>query len=220
MQCTRRTVLAAAALTPTLAQAQTLPTPPDWLREHPAFAPWEHPTRPADRLLSTYMEPDPGAARVTVRAWLGGRPSVVAVWATWCPPCMAEKRPEAQLSAQLEASDSRTQIRGLLAYDRAHLADARARLEQIGAGALHTGRATDAAEQSLLWIFGFNRDHRSTDRTSDVYAHLSTALPFTLLLDANGGLLGRITGTARDDHGRSYWQNPATFDLLQRLGES
>jgi hypothetical protein len=133
---------------------------------------------------------------------------------------MAEKRPEARLSAQLEASGSRAQIRALLAYDRAHLADARARLDQIGAGALHTGRATDAAEQSLLWIFGFNRDRRSMNRTSDVYAELSTALPFTLLLDANGGLLGRITGAARDDRGRSYWESPVTLDLLRRLGES
>jgi len=219
MHCTRRTVLAAAALAPGLAQAQTMPTPPDWMREHPAFQSWEAPNRPADRLLNTYVEPDPDARRVTVRDWLGGRPTALAVWATWCPPCLVEKRPEAWLSTQLETLGSRAQIRALLAYDRARLVDARQRLDQLGASALNTARASDSAEQSLLWIFGFDRDRRSMHRTQDVYAQLRTSLPFTLLLDANGGMLGRITGAISDGRGRSYWEQPQTLDLMRRFGE-
>jgi len=218
MHCTRRAVLAATALTPTLAHAQTPPPAPEWLRQHPAFGEWERPTRPADRLMNTRVEPAPGAERVTVREWLGGRPTVLAVWATWCPPCLVEKAPEARLSTQLEAAGSRAQIKALLAYDRARLVEARTRLAQLGAAALDSARATDSAEQSLLWIFGFDRDRRSMHRTENVYAQLSTALPFTLLLDGNGTLLGRMTGAVSDDYGRSYWEQPSTLDMMQRLG--
>ena len=220
MSCTRRAVLAATALAPGLAHAQGLPTPPAWMREHPAFAAWDAPNRPADRLLSTYVEPDPGARRVTVRDWLGGRPTVLAVWATWCAPCLVEKQPEAWLSTQLETLGSRAQIKALLAYDRVRLAEARQRLDELGASALNSARASDSAEQSLLWIFGFDRDRRSMHRTETVYAQLRTALPFTLLLDADGGLLGRMTGAISDGRGRSYWRQTSTLDLMRRLGEA
>lgn len=221
----RRSLLAAAALapviSPAIARAQTgLPTPPSWLRNHPAFATWDAPERPTDRFLNTRLEPDPGAERITVREWLGGVPTVLSVWATWCPPCLVEKRPEARLSLQLANAGSATRVRGLLAYDRANLEEARTRLAQLGASALDTARATEGAEQSLLWVFGFDRDRRSMHRTQTVYAQLSTSLPFTLLLDANGGLLGRITGAVSDERGRSYWEFPETFDMLQRLGAS
>jgi thiol-disulfide isomerase/thioredoxin len=170
-------------------------------------------------LLNARIEPNPGADRIAVREWLGGRATVLAVWATWCPPCLVEKRPEALLSARLSTMGSNAQIRGLLAYDRARLADARARLETLGASDLTTARATEAAEQSLLWIFGFDRDRRSMQRTQSVFAQVSTALPFTLLLDRNGVLLGRITGMVSDNRGRSYWESPQTLDMLHRLGE-
>jgi hypothetical protein len=45
-------------------------------------------------------------------------------------------------------------------------------------------------------------------------------LPFTLLLDGNGGLLGRSTGVMRDAQRRSYWETPEAFDMLQRLGQA
>jgi thiol-disulfide isomerase/thioredoxin len=155
---------------------------------------------------------------VTVREWLDGRPTVLAVWATWCPPCIAEKRDEAELNARLQAAGSRAQMKGLLAFDRASLAEARQRLQALRAGALETGRAADSAEQALLWTFGFERDRRSMNRTNEVYAQLSTALPFTLLLDGNGTLLGTITGRVVDDDGRAYWERPDVFDMMQRLG--
>ena len=81
-------------------------------------------------------------------------------------------------------------------------------------------QATDAAEQSLLWVFGFDRQRRSRSSRGATYSQLSTVLPFTLLLDGNGGLLGRSTGVMRDDQRRSYWEQPETFDMLQRLGQA
>jgi hypothetical protein len=105
---------------------------------------------------------------------------------------LAEKRDEAQLSARLEAAGISTQIKGLLAFDRATLPEAQQRLQSLGASQLETARAAESAEQALLWMFGFERDRRSMNRTSNVIAELSTALPFTLLLDGNGAVLGTI----------------------------
>ncbi len=221
MSCTRRTLIAAAAAAPFATQAHAQrPVLPDWLRAHSAMSAWDAPTRTAERLLAARLEPEPGAGRVTVREWLGGRPGVLAVWATWCPPCLAEKWAEADLSARLRAAGSRAQIKGLLAFDRATLEQARARLQSLRADELETARATDAAENALLWTFGFERDRRSMHRTSDVYAQLSTALPFTLLLDANGTLLGTMVGRVTGDDGEAYWSHPSVFDMMQRLGEA
>ena len=143
---------------------------------------------------------------------------MLAVWATWCPPCLAEKRDEARLSARLAAAGSNAQIKALLAFDRATLPEAQQRLQSLGASDLETARAADSAEQALLYTFGFQRDRRSMNRTSNTIAELSTALPFTLLLGADGTLLGTMTGRVTDENGRAYWSRPDTFDMLRRLG--
>jgi thiol-disulfide isomerase/thioredoxin len=215
MHISRRAVLAAATAAPISAQAQETAPLPEWLRGHPAMSEWESPERHANGVLAATVEPTPGGARVAVRDWLGARPTVLAVWATWCPPCMAEKRDEAALCARLEAEGSRAQIRGLLAYDRASLAEAYERLAQIGAEAFISARASDRAENALLWTFGFDRDRRSMRRTETVYAELSTVLPFTLLLDSNGVVLGRMIGMAR----RGYWRSAELADLMRLLAE-
>lgn len=215
MHISRRAVLTAAMAAPSAAQAQENAPLPDWLRGHPAMSEWETPQRHANSLMAASVEPAPGGARVAMREWLGARPTVLAVWATWCPPCMAEKRDEAALCARLEAEGSRAQIRGLLAYDRVSLSEANARLAQLGAEAFISGRASDRAENALLWTFGFDRDRRSMRRTETVYAELSTVLPFTLLLDSNGAVLGRMIGMAR----RGYWRSPELADLMRVLAE-
>lgn len=215
MHISRRAVLAVAVAAPAFAQAQEAPALPEWLRDHPAMSEWEAPLRHANGLLAASVEPTPSGGRVAVRDWLGARPTVLAVWATWCPPCMAEKRDEAALCARLEAEGSRAQIRGLLAYDRASLAEAYVRLAQLGADGFISARASDRAENALLWTFGFDRDRRSMRRTETVYAELSTVLPFTLLLDSHGVVLGRMTGMAR----RGYWRSPAVADLMRLLAE-
>jgi thiol-disulfide isomerase/thioredoxin len=214
MHCTRRAVIGAAAGSLFVNQAHA--QQPDWLREHPAMSVWDAPARPAERLLNARIEPEEGA-RMTVREWLGGRPTVLAVWATWCPPCLAEKADEAYLSDRLVAANSRAQIKALQAFDRATLTEARQRLQTLRASSLETRRAEDSAEQALLWTFGFERDRRSMQRTSNVFAELSTALPFTLLIDANGALLGTMTGRVTNDDGEAYWRHPSVFDLMQRL---
>lgn len=221
MSTTRRALLAASlapVFVPVAAHAQGMPAPADWLRAHPGFAAWETPTRPADRLMNGRI--DTGASRITTREWLGGRPTVLAVWATWCAPCLVEKRPEAILDARLQSAGSRTQVKALLAFDTGTLAESRTMLERLGAGTLGNAQATDVAEQSLLWTFGFDRERRSRSSRGSTYSQLSTVLPFTLLLDGNGGLLGRSTGVMRDAQRRSYWETPETFDMLQRLGQA
>jgi len=221
MLTSRRALLAATlapAAAPVAAHAQGIATPADWLRAHQGFAAWEAPTRPADRLMDARV--DTGEARIPVREWLGGHPTVLAVWATWCAPCLVEKRPEAILDARLQAAGSRTQVKALLAFDTGTLAESESMLDRLGASALGNAQATDAAEQSLLWVFGFDRERRSRSSRGTAYSQLSTVLPFTLLLDGNGGLLGRSTGVMRDDQRRSYWEQPETFDMLQRLGQA
>ena len=221
MSLTRRAMVAAAAAAPFINEARAQEAPiPAWLRAHSAMAEWDAPLRNSERLLNARLEPEPGAGRVTIREWLGGRPGVLAVWATWCPPCLAEKRDEARLSASLQSAGINTQIKALLAFDRASLTDARQRLQSLGASQLETARAADSAEQALLWTFGFERDRRSMNRTSNSIAELSTALPFTLLLDANGALLGTMIGRVTDERGRAYWSRPDVFDMLQRLGSA
>ena len=221
MLTSRRALLAATlapAAAPVAAHAQGIATPADWLRAHQGFAAWEAPTRPADRLMDARV--DTGEARIPVREWLGGRPTGLAVWATWCAPCLAEKRPEALLDARLQAAGSPTQVKALLAFDTGTLAESETMLDRLGAGTLGNAQATDIAEQSLLWVFGFDRQRRSRSSRGTTYSQLSTVLPFTLLLDGNGGLLGRSTGVMRDDQRRSYWEQPETFDMLQRLGQA
>jgi thiol-disulfide isomerase/thioredoxin len=221
MFTTRRALLAAALapiVAPVAAHAQGIPAPAEWLRAHPGFAAWETPPRPADRLMNARI--DTGGSRITTREWLGGRPTVLAVWATWCAPCLVEKRPEAILDARLQAAGSRTQVKALLAFDTGTLAESRTVLERLGASTLGNAQATDVAEQSLLWTFGFDRERRSRSSRGSAYSQLSTVLPFTLLLDGNGGLLGRSTGVMRDAQRRSYWETPEAFDMLQRLGQA
>ena len=77
MHCTRRAVIGAAAGSLFVNQAHA--QQPDWLREHPAMSVWDAPARPAERLLNARIEPEQGA-RMTVSEWLGGRPTVLAVW--------------------------------------------------------------------------------------------------------------------------------------------
>jgi len=216
MSCTRRALIAAAAAAPFAGDvhAQT----PDWLRTHSAMAAWDAPERTSDHLLNSRLAPESAAGRVSIRQWLGGRPAVLAVWATWCPPCLAEKRDESRLSTRLTETGSNTQIKALLAFDRASLADAQLRLQSLGASALETARAADSAEQALLYTFGFERDRRSMNRTGNTIAELSTSLPFTLLLGADGTLLGTMVGRVTDEQGRAYWSRPDVFDMLRRLG--
>lgn len=223
MSTTRRAVLAAAAALAVAPEALAQDATPSWLPGHPGVRNWwQAPTVSGARFLNTRLQPNADDnTNITVREWLGGRPSIVAVWATWCPPCIAEKRPEAEFSMRLENAGSRAQIRALLAYDSTRLPDAQLRLESLGAGRLTNARALESAEQALLQIFGIRRNRNSVLRDDQQFAYLRTTLPFTLLFDAEGNLLGQSTGMMVSDSGHSYWRSPEAFALMRQLaGES
>lgn len=211
MQCTRRDVLAAAALTPSLAQAQTLPAS---LQQHPAMAPWTPPERSVDRVLAGRLDLESGA-RVTVRDFLGGRPTVLAIWATWCPPCLAEKPPMAELQQRLQTSGARAQVKALLAFDGARLPAARAQLSQLGANALENGRALDSTERALVRLFGFDRQSGSMVTVSHFQQLMASRLPLTLLFGADGALIGQHVGAMAMRP--SYWTQRQTYELLAQL---
>lgn len=212
---TRRTVVAGAAgAVVTSARAD----PPPWLdsmRALPGFRPWKTPQRTSERLLAASVTTATGT--LTVREWLGGRPAVVDAWATWCPPCMSEKRSQAALSAYLTRTGMQTQIKALQAFDNASFRQARERLDQLGAQSLESGRASERAEQALLYLLGLERDRRSTNRASSYIDTVGAYLPFALLVGADGALLGQMIGAIHSADGKSYWVDPATVDVLRAV---
>ena len=212
MACATASAMTAA---PAVAQA------PGWqasLRGMEGFRPWTPSERPGVRLLNTNVQTLTGQA--TVRAWLGGRPTVLVVWASWCPPCMSEKRWQAALATYLTRTGARAQLKALNAFDHGGLPQARDRLDRLGAQALETGLATERAQQALLYIFGLDHDARSTSRTTSHIDALSTSLPFSLLFAADGTLLGQMIGAVRSEDGASYWLEPSTLDLLSALAQA
>lgn len=215
----RRAVLSgAAALSPTFAVAENIPEWRRALEAMPGFRPWRRPQRSGERLLEASVRTIAGPQ--TVRTWLGGRPAVVVTWASWCPPCLAEKRTQSAVSLWLERSGLRTQIKALHAFENLSLERARLKLDQLGAQALETSDATVRAEQALLYIFGFERDRRSANRASNMIQELSTALPFSLMYAADGTLIGEMVGAVSLEDGRSYWMSPEAQALLRALDQT
>lgn len=207
MSCTRRAVLTGlSGICPATAAAQT---------SHPALAAWQQPERSVARVLSARVDLESGE-RVTIRDYIGGRPTVLAVWATWCPPCLVEKPPMAELQARLQAAEARAQVKAVLAFDRARLPDARNMLQQLGADALENARALESAESALVRLFGYDRQSGSVVSVSHYQQLMASALPLTLLIGADGVLLGQHVGSMRR-RPISYWLAPSTFDMLQQL---
>lgn len=218
MTATRRAVLAAAAAAAIAPSAFAQDARPDWLATHAGVRDmWDAPTVSGARFLNTRVQPSADAGNITVREWLGGRPTIVAVWATWCPPCLREKRPEAELAFRLWNAGSRAQVLGMLAYDGARLPEAQQTLESLGAGTLTNGRAQESAEQALLQIFGIRRERNSIRRSDQQFEYLRTTLPFTLLFDSEGNLLGQSIGMMVTANNRSYWRTPEAYALMRQL---
>jgi thiol-disulfide isomerase/thioredoxin len=178
------------------------------------MAPWTAPERSVDRVLAGRVDLESGE-RITVREFLGGRPTVLAVWATWCPPCLAEKPPMAALQQRLQAAGARAQVKALLAFDGARLPAARARLTQLGAGALENARALESAERALLRLFGLDRQSGSLVTVSHYQQMLGAVLPLALLFDGDATLLGQRQGTM--SLRPSYWTQRDTYDFLSQL---
>ena len=201
---TRRDILGAAAasalLVPGVAQA-ALPTS---LASDPGFRAWTPPHTAGGLPLEQMIETGAGPARLG--EWLGRRPAVLALWASWCVPCLVEKPEQAALSRRLTAAGAATRIFALQAFDQqdVKLSDARWMLDRIGANALPLGRASAEVETAFLRLSGVHNT-RAT-------------LPAVFLIGGDGLEMGRATGIMRGVDGRTdYWQDEATFAFLSRL---
>jgi thiol-disulfide isomerase/thioredoxin len=147
------------------------------------------------------------AGLVTLGQFLGRRPAVLALWASWCAPCLVEKPHQAALAQRLARAGASARVFAVQTYDDADvtLSDARWMLDRIGANSLPLARATTTAEASFR-------------RLMDAETPSTTRLPAVLLISADGIELGRAFGMMRGIDGRSdYWQDEATFDFLSRL---
>ncbi|MEJ0058125.1 MAG: hypothetical protein WDM79_00305 [Terricaulis sp.] len=203
---TRRATLigAAAATTATILPAHA--AMPIALRTHPGFRAWTPPMRTGGLPLRELVENEAGQRRLV--DWLDHRPAVVAMWATWCAPCLIEKPHQAAMGRRLATSGASARILALQAYDDGvDFAHGRALLDRIGARGLPSARATPPAEDVLRRMFGATRANGS-----------ETTLPTVLLIGADGLEIGRAIGTMTGLDGESdYWQDEATFDFLSRL---
>lgn len=172
---------------------------------HPGYRAWDAPpggpSVPLDQLVDT------GAGMKRLADWLEGRPAVLALWASWCGPCLVEKPHQAAMSARLNTAGARARILALQAYDDMPLANARRMLTRLQASNLVNARASAGAEAGFIRMFGAS----SRDRTR-------TAMPSLLLLDARGRELGRAVGTMTGvDGATDYWEDEASFEFLRGL---
>lgn len=202
---TRRTALAGAAAAAIAAPAQAdIPTN---LREHPGYRAWTAPTRATRLPLQATVQTSAG--EMSLSQLIGRRPAVVALWATWCAPCLLEKPPQASLSRRLERAGAATRVFALQAFDDFDVTfdDGRWMLNQMGATDLQAARASPAAETAFRELFGSSQDTR-----------IRATLPAVLLIGGDGLELGRAIGMMRGPDGRGdYWREETTFDFLSRL---
>ncbi len=175
------------------------------LANHPGYRAWTRVARPTPAPLTAPVQTETGSK--LLRDWLDGRPAVLALWATWCGPCLVEKPHQAVMARRLAQANASARILPLQAYDRANVASARRTLDRLNARNLPMVRASEAAEQGFIRVFGAS----PRDRTR-------VSMPSLLLLDAQGVELGRAVGTMVGVDGETdYWQDEATFDFLSRL---
>jgi thiol-disulfide isomerase/thioredoxin len=192
----RSAIIAAGALAASSASAQGV--------TQPGFRAWTRPQGETPLPLDTHVNTGDGV--VTLREWLGGRPALLALWATWCAPCVAEKPAQARLARRLEASNARARILALQAYDDVDLRLGRHVLTVLGAQTLVNGAAMRDAERAFVRLLGGGRDGARTP------------LPQHLLIDSAGRELGRAAGLMRGrDGGYTYFEDEATFEFLSSL---
>jgi len=192
----RRTMLAAAAALAAPAPAfAAVDNRPGWTRTR----------NPAPLPLNVRVHT--GEALITIREWLDGRPAVLALWATWCTPCLVEKPSQVAMSRRLEASGSRTRILALQTYDNVDLVTGRRMLSRLGASDLPNAVASEEAEAAFLTLFG----------PSD-FQPSRTVMPQHLLIDSQGRELGRSEGLMMgEDGGYTYFEDDSTFEFLRSL---
>jgi thiol-disulfide isomerase/thioredoxin len=172
---------------------------------HPGFRAWTAARSGGGIPLAAQVEISSGD--VSLRQFLGERPAVLALWASWCAPCLIEKPHQAALAQRLAQAGASARVFAMQAYDDAAVtfSDARWMLDRIGANALPLARATSSAEGA------FSRLLNGASPTT-------TRLPAVLLISADGLELGRAFGAMSGADGQGdYWRDEATFDFLSRL---
>lgn len=148
-----------------------------------------------------------GERVITLGEWLGDAPAVLALWATWCAPCLIEKPAQVAMARRLAASGSRTRILALQAYDNVDLTRGRAMLARLGAADLVNAAAMPDAEDAFIRLLG--------PAPSD---NRRTSMPWHLLIDSRGRELARSVGlmTGRDG-GYTYFEDDAAFEFLRDI---
>lgn len=179
---------------------------PTSLRAHPGFRAWTQPAQVGGLPLADMVETEAGPKRFV--DWLDHRPAVVALWASWCAPCLVEKPHQADLAGRLARSGASTRILALQAFDAGYSFErGRALLDRIGARTLPSARTTPTIEDGFQRLLG-----------SRTRGRVDTTLPTVFLIGADGLEMGRAVGMMTGPDGSTdYWQDEASFDFLSRL---
>jgi thiol-disulfide isomerase/thioredoxin len=201
---TRRAALVGAAALAAAPEAGAVNLSAE-MAAHPGYRAWNRTHAGSETPMDVFVDTGSGPKRL--RDWMEGRPAAVALWATWCGPCLVEKPNQAAMSARLQAAGARTRILIVQAYDTVTLEAGRRTLTRLRAAALPNARATPAAEAAFIGVFGAS----PRDRTR-------TSMPSLLLINADGTELGRAVGTMTGVDGETdYWQDDSTFEFLRQL---
>ncbi len=132
---------------------------------------------------------------------------MLALWATWCGPCLVEKPSQMAMARRLAAHNAPARILLLQTFDNVDLARDRAVLAQLGAADLVNAVAMPDAEAAFIALLG----------ASEVQS-TRTSMPWHLLIDSRGRELARALGLMAGSDGRySYFEDDATFEFLREL---
>lgn len=199
----RRAVLTGLAAS-ALASAPAVAAAPRAVSRHYGYRPWRTARKPSAPPLDGKVSL-PNGRELSLREWIGPGPSVIILWALWCPPCMAENPALAGLQRKLTAMKSNTRLRCLQAYDNRSLADAGATLTRMRCSEIPIARASVALERAFIPFFG-----------ASPIDPKRTSLPSMVLLDSSGVELGRAEGALEFER-QIYWSDPRVVEFLAGL---